>query len=140
MSVPLDGGGRPDYRLLADINVTNLVDVVLVLLIIFMIAAPMMQSGIELNLPKAAAATKDAATGTVVSITEKKAVFINDQFVSLQKFEGRLAGLKRAGKTKTVFLRADRDVPYGFVVHIMGRIRSLGIEQVDLVTEPEKVK
>ena len=140
MSVQLDGGGRSDYRLMADINVTNLVDVVLVLLIIFMIAAPMMQSGIELNLPRAAAATKDAATGTVVSITEKQAVFINDQFVSLQKFEGHLAGLKRAGKTKTVFLRADRDVPYGFVVNIMGRIRALGIDQVDLVTEPEKVK
>lgn len=140
MSVQLDGGGRSDYRLMADINVTNLVDVVLVLLIIFMIAAPMMQSGIELNLPRAAAAAKDAATGTVVSITEKQAVFINDQFVSLQKFEGHLAGLKRAGKTKTVFLRADRDVPYGFVVNIMGRIRALGIDQVDLVTEPEKVK
>ena len=139
MSVHLDSG-RPTYNLMADINVTNLVDVVLVLLIIFMITAPMLQSGIELNLPKAVSETKDASQGTVVSINEKKAIFINDQFISLQKFEGRLAGLKRAGKTKTVFLRADRDVPYGFVVNIMGKIRGLGIEAIDLVTEPEKVK
>lgn len=139
MSVQLDSG-RPSYHLMADINVTNLVDVVLVLLIIFMITAPMLQSGIELNLPKAAAETKDASQGTVVSITEKKAIFINDQFVSPEKLEGRLAGLKRAGKTKTVFLRADKDVPYGFVVNIMGKIRGLGIDAIDLVTEPEKVK
>ncbi len=140
MSTNLESGARSDYRLMADINVTNLVDVVLVLLIIFMIAAPMMQSGIELNLPKAASATKDAASGTVVSVNEKKAIFNNDQFVSPDKFEGRLAGLKRAGKTKTVFLRADRDVPYGVVVNLMGKIRALGIESIDLVTEPEKVK
>lgn len=139
MSVDLSSGPR-EYRLLADINVTNLVDVVLVLLIIFMIAAPMLQSGIELNLPRAASAVKDAATGTVISVTEKRAIFINDQFVSPEKFEGRLAGLKRAGKTQSVFLRADRDVPYGFVVNLMGKIRALGIESVDLVTEPEKVK
>jgi biopolymer transport protein TolR len=139
MSVQFDSG-RKDYHLLADINVTNLVDVVLVLLIIFMIAAPMLQSGIELNLPKAVSEAKDASQGTVISITGKKAIFINDQFVSLQKFEGRLAGLKRAGKTKTVFLRADKDVPYGVVVNIMGRIRGLGIDAIDLATEPEKLK
>ncbi len=139
MSIDLSSGPK-DYRLLADINVTNLVDVVLVLLIIFMIAAPMLQSGIELNLPRAASTVKDAATGTVISINEKRAIFINDQFVSPGKFEGKLAGLKRAGKTKTVFLRADRDVPYGVIVNLMGRIRALGIESIDLVTEPEKVK
>jgi len=139
VSIDLSSGPK-DYRLLADINVTNLVDVVLVLLIIFMIAAPMLQSGIELNLPRAASTVKDAATGTVISINEKRAIFINDQFVSPGKFEGKLAGLKRAGKTKTVFLRADRDVPYGVIVNLMGRIRALGIESIDLVTEPEKVK
>jgi len=139
MSVQFDSG-RKDYPLLADINVTNLVDVVLVLLIIFMIAAPMLQSGIELNLPKAVSETKDASQGTVISINDRKAIFVNDQFVPLQKFEGRLAGLKRAGKTKTVFLRADKDVPYGFVVNIMGKIRGLGIDAIDLATEPEKLK
>lgn len=123
---------------MADINVTNLVDVVLVLLIIFMITAPMLHSGIEVNLPKTKASTKDLGEGIVVTVTGEGRIFLDDRPVSLNRFGPRLLNLKKEKGTGTVYLKADRDVRYGLVVDVIGRIKSLGITDLGLVSEPGK--
>lgn len=128
-------GQRPA---MADINVTNLVDVVLVLLIIFMIAAPMLQSGIDIALPKAKTETRDVSDGVTITVTKERGVFINDRFVRPDRLEAQLGVLKRSGQAKTVLLRADKDIPYGFVVSLMAKIRSVGIENINLITVPEE--
>lgn len=129
---------RTSPGFMADINVTNLVDVVLVLLIIFMITAPMLHSGIEVNLPKTKAATKDLGEGIVVVINKKGKIYLDDRPVSLAKFGSRLSSLKRAKGTGTVYLKADREVQYGLVVDVIGRIKSLGITDLGLVSEPAR--
>lgn len=126
---------RKSYSLMADINVTNLVDVVLVLLIIFMIAAPMLQSGIEVNLPKSSATTKELGEGILVSVNKEGKIFIDDKPIILDRFSSRLAQVKRAKNATSVYLRADKEVSYGLVIQIVGKIKSLGIENLGLVTE-----
>ena len=130
---------RKSYPLMADINVTNLVDVVLVLLIIFMIAAPMLQSGVEVNLPKTSASTKEMGEGILVSVTKQGKIFIDDKPIILDRFSSRLAQVKRAKNAKAVYLRADQEVPYGLVIQIVGKIKALGIENLGLVTEEERL-
>ncbi|OGC92001.1 MAG: hypothetical protein A2142_06260 [candidate division Zixibacteria bacterium RBG_16_48_11] len=121
---------------MAEINVTNLVDVVLVLLIIFMITAPMLHSGIEVNLPKTKASTKDLGEGIVVTVTGEGKLYLDDRPVSLSRFGSRLLNLKREKGTSMVYLKADREVKYGLVVDVIGRIKSLGITDLGLVSEP----
>lgn len=126
------------YDALHDINVTNLVDVVLVLLIIFMIAAPMMQSGININLPRTKATSEDMGEGVVVSITKDQKIYIDERVSNLERFEGILTDVTRKKGSRSVYLRADKDVPYGLVVEIVGKIKSLGIKNLGLVAEPAK--
>jgi biopolymer transport protein TolR len=130
---------KREYRALADINVTNLVDVVLVLLIIFMISAPLLQSGIEVDLPKTrTAALDESAEGVVVTIDRKGGIFINDVWARLDRFEPLLdRELGRIGKA-SVFLRADSLVPYGVVVEVIGRLKLMGIEDLGLITAKEE--
>jgi len=126
---------KREYRALADINVTNLVDVVLVLLIIFMISAPLLQSGIEVDLPKTkTAALDEEAEGVVLTIDKKGGIFINDVWCRLKDFEGKLDKELRKQGRRSVFLRADSLVPYGVVVQVMGRLKSMGIEDLGLIT------
>ena len=127
---------KRDYPALYDINVTNLVDVVLVLLIIFMITAPMLQSGIDINLPKTVASQKDLGEGIVVTITKERNIFVDDKITRLNRFEQRLADLKARKGAKAVYLRADDKVPYGFVVEVMSKIKEMGITNLGLVIEP----
>jgi biopolymer transport protein TolR len=126
------------YGSLHDINVVNLVDVVLVLLIIFMIAAPMLQSGIDINLPKTKATTEDLGEGVVVTITKEKKIYIDERVTNLDRFETFLSDATRKKDSRSVYLRADKDIPYGLVIDVVGRIKSLGIQSLGLVTEPEK--
>ncbi len=129
---------KPAQGYYADINVTNLVDVVLVLLIIFMITAPMLHSGIEVNLPKTQAAAKDLGEGIVVTIDKGGKIYLDDRLVSLSRFSNRLSDLKRQKGTGTVYLKADKEVQYGLVVDVIGRIKSLGITELGLVSEPSR--
>jgi biopolymer transport protein TolR len=124
------------YDALHDINVTNLVDVILVLLIIFMIAAPMMQSGIDINLPRTKATPEDMGEGVVVTITKQQKIYIDERVSNLERFEGILSDVTRKKGSRSVYLRADKDIPYGLVIEIVGKIKSLGIENLGLVTEP----
>lgn len=128
---------KREYRPMADINVTNLVDVVLVLLIVFMISAPMMQAGVEIDLPKASESPRDVSAGIVISIDKKQQIYIDQYQVSMEQFESRLKTIREVKKFRPIFIRADRSVPYGTVIELMARIKKLGIENVGLVTEPE---
>lgn len=129
---------RREFHPMAEINVTNLVDVVLVLLIIFMIAAPMIQSGVDIQLPKSSESPRDVSTGIVVSITKDKVVLIDNYKVPINDFEARLKTIREVKKYRPIYIRADERVPYGLVMEIMAKIKKLGIENVGLVTEPEK--
>ncbi|MBN2226357.1 MAG: biopolymer transporter ExbD [candidate division Zixibacteria bacterium] len=130
---------RREYRAMAEINVTNLVDVVLVLLIIFMISAPLLQSGIEVDLPKTrAAALEEQAEGVVLTIDKKGGIFVNDVWTRLDNFEDALdRELRRIGKS-SVFLRADSLVNYGVVVDVIGRLKGMGIEELGLITAKQE--
>ncbi len=125
------------YAPMADINVTNLVDVILVLLIIFMITAPMLQSGIDINLPKTRAAIQDdLADGVVLTIDNKGGIFIDDVWVNLPDFEKTLDGILSDKNSSTVYIRADSGVVYGKVVNVVARIKEMGIDYLGLVTSP----
>jgi len=124
------------YDALHDINVTNLVDVILVLLIIFMITAPMMQSGIDINLPRTKATPEDMGEGVVVTITKEQKIYIDERVTNLERFEGILTDVTRKKGSRSVYLRADKDIPYGLVIEVVGKIKSLGIRDLGLVTEP----
>jgi TolR protein len=120
---------------LSEINVTPLVDVMLVLLIIFMVTAPLMQQGIDVNLPKAKG--KDLPPDERISIVVKKGgtLFLNEQSISKSDMIARLAAISK--RNPNVFLKADKDVSYGTVIEIMGDIKEAGIEKLGIVTEPK---
>ena len=129
---------RRTYDTLHDINVTNLVDVVLVLLIIFMISAPMLQSGIDINLPRAKATQEDLGEGVVVTITKEQKIYIDERVTNLDRFESILSDATRKKNSRSVYLRADKEIPYGLIVDVIGKIKGLGIQDLGLVTESVK--
>jgi biopolymer transport protein ExbD len=124
------------YPKLHDINVTNLVDVVLVLLIVFMITAPLMQSGIEVDLPKTRMTDATLSDGVVVTIDQRGVTYVDDRVVELEYFQRSVREAYDRNDIKKVFLRADESVTHGVVVDIMGRIKAAGISEVGLVTKP----
>ncbi len=130
---------KRSYHAMSEINVTNLVDVVLVLLIIFMITAPLLQSGINVDLPGTQTGDETTAEGIVITITENNSVFIDDQYVDLrhpEEFAERVkAELSKLSKN-VAYLRADQAVPYGAVVDILNKLRLAGVTNVSLVTDP----
>ncbi|MEA2031529.1 MAG: biopolymer transporter ExbD [candidate division Zixibacteria bacterium] len=122
---------------ISDINITNLVDVVLVLLIIFMISAPLLQSGIEVDLPKTrAAAISEEAEGVVVTIDKKGGIYINDVWSRLENFEQALTEELNSKNTSSVFLRGDSAVAYGTAIQVISKLKDMGIETIGLVTVP----
>jgi len=120
---------------LSEINVTPFVDVMLVLLIIFMVTAPMMRQGISVQLPQASPRDINVDESYVISITEGGEYYFNQDLVSLQELEKRLQVLGQRGFVKTVFLRADTKVQYGIVVSAMDVIKKAGIENLGIVTD-----
>jgi biopolymer transport protein TolR len=131
-------GGRNDNRgIMAEINVTPLVDVMLVLLVIFMVTAPMMQQGVQVNLPKANTKAMTTIEETVVVTVDKSGkVFINKEEIPASDLRGKLSTMFASREKKEVFLKADAGVPYGEVVRAMADIKSAGIERLGMVTEP----
>ena len=127
-------------QLLAEINVTPLVDVMLVLLIIFMVTAPMMMQGIDVKLPETSAPSIAAEEERlVVTVAADRKIYINEYAVDLDTLGPKLAAIYRNQQGhQGVFLRADETIPYGFVVQVMASIRSNGIEKIGMVTEPLK--
>ncbi len=129
--------GKKYKGALSEINVTPLVDVMLVLLIIFMVTAPLMQQGIDVNLPKAKGKELAAEEERImVTITKGNKIYINKNLIELSELGRKLQKVYERRTDKEVFLKADKDIPYGFVVRTMAEIRSAGIEKLGMVTEP----
>ncbi|NOZ13124.1 MAG: ExbD/TolR family protein [Acidobacteria bacterium] len=123
-----------EHRGLAEINVTPLVDVILVLLIIFMVSAPMMQSGIDVNLPETTTGAALEGQRVVITLTADKKLYINNDIIHPKLFTEKMS--KLAMMKKEVFLKADKSLPYGDVIALIGRLKKAGIENVALVTLP----
>lgn len=119
---------------MSEINVTPLVDVMLVLLIIFMVTAPLLQQGIDVNLPKAKGRELPADERVTIIIKKGNQFFLNETAMSRDALVKKLAAISK--QNPQVFLKADRDVPYGVVAEIMGEIKEAGIEKLGMVTEP----
>lgn len=122
---------------MAEINVTPLVDVMLVLLIIFMVTAPMMQTGIDVNLPRVKAKSVDVTEEKLVlTINGAKEIFLNKTRMSLVDLAKKLEYIFASRIDREVFLRADKNVPYGFVVEVMAEVRKAGVDKLGMITEP----
>lgn len=128
------GGGRST---LSEINITPMVDVMLVLLIIFMVTTPLIQQGVKVNLPETKAAPVEADDKKlVVSIDAQKRVFIGEAEIDLARFEESLKANAKAQKDKEMYLHADRDLPYGVVVDVMAAAQRAGVTNVGMITDP----
>jgi biopolymer transport protein TolR len=145
MSVGASGrkGGRgrrgvPRYGAMADINMTPFIDVMLVLLIIFMVAAPLLTNGVAVDLPQAKAGALNIEQKPVaIAVDEKGQLFLMDQPVADADFLDKLTALAKDGPDSRVYVRASKTVPYGRVAQIMAEITSAGYKKVALVTEPD---
>ena len=138
MAFNLDSGGS-DRRIgtsLAEINIIPLVDVVLVLLLIFMLTAPMMYRGIDVNLPKAASKPTAVEERMILTVTKDRALFLNDKPVPLTTLETQLRDAFKGRTDRTLYLKADAGLAYGAVIETMDRVRRAGIERLGMVTEP----
>lgn len=125
---------------LSEINVTPLVDVMLVLLIIFMVTAPMMQSGIGVNLPQAETESAPSEEGLTLTITKDRYIHMEDSAVNQFLLEQKLKEYFYGKEKKVVFLRADESLNYGFVIHVMDIIKKAGVEVLGLISEPIEPK
>jgi biopolymer transport protein TolR len=122
---------------MAEINVTPLVDVMLVLLIIFMVTAPMLSMGIDVNLPRVKSKSVDLAEEKLIlSINENKEIFLNKTRIQFQDLNAKLTAIFEKRVDREVFMRADKNIPYGFVVEVMSEIRRAGVDRLGMITEP----
>lgn len=125
---------------LSEINVTPLVDVMLVLLIIFMVTAPMMNSGINVNLPTVETRTRPSAGGLVLTVTKERYIYMEDNNVNLYLLESRIRSYFSGKDKKVVFIRADKDVPYGYVISVLDVIKRAGVETVGMIVDQKDEK
>ncbi len=121
----------------AEINVTPLVDVMLVLLIIFMVSAPMMKEGMKVDLPEVESrALETQSQDLIITVNKDKTLDINGSTIDFARLGMILEQIREQRGVESVFLQADKSVPYGFVVEVMGMIRSTGLTKIGLVTQP----
>lgn len=135
-SVGPSNGGRRIGTSLAEINIIPLVDVVLVLLLIFMLTAPMMYRGIDVNLPRASAKPTAVEERMVLTVTKERTLYLNDKRVPPGSLDGMLRDAFRNRNDKTLYLKADAGLAYGAVIETMDMVRRAGIERLGMVTEP----
>ncbi len=129
-----------DAGLSAEINVTSLVDVAFTLLVIFIITAPVMQGGVEVQIPKAETESISSPEGVVVTITRDGRIFIGDAHTEWSEFRQALTDVVAAKQASTIYFRADDQVPYGQALRVLGAMKALDIAGVGLVAEPEAVE
>lgn len=128
-------------KLLAEINVTPFVDVMLVLLIIFMVSAPMMKEGMKVDLPEVESrALETQNQDLIITINKDKTLDINGSVIDYSRLGMILDQIREQRGVESVFLQADRSVSYGFVAEVMGTIRSTGLTKIGLVTQPPSKK
>jgi biopolymer transport protein TolR len=129
--------GSGSDRLMSDINVTPFVDVMLVLLIIFMVTAPMMVQGVDVALPEVSAQPMETEKETItVTIDRDAKVYINDFQVRTDFLKDKLEKVLQGQADREVFFRADKDVPYGVVISVMAQIKAAGVDKLGMVTDP----
>ena len=125
---------------LADINITPLVDVVLVLLVIFMITAPVLQSGIEVNVPKTRTVREMTEVRMVVTIDHDQKVFLGDEPINIHELGRKLQQAGKDPSREVIYLRADQTVPFGAFASVMDAVKQAGITNVSIVTQPLETK
>lgn len=132
--------GKGHHRLVSDINITPFVDVMLVLLIIFMVTAPLLQQGLPVNLPQAQAqALKRTKTDIVVTIQKGGRIFIGDDqtVIPIDKLEEQLLAIYATKTQKDLFIKADTDLLYGTVIRVMSIAKKAGVDRIGMITQPE---
>jgi biopolymer transport protein TolR len=133
----LDTSSQGGGTTISQINVTPLVDVMLVLLVIFMVTAPIIQQGVQVNLPQAkAGAIEGTEELLVVTIAKNGKIYLNDNEMSLDELGKKLEAIRKLKADKQVYLRADQDVRYGVVMRTIAQIKQSGIEKLGMVTRP----
>jgi len=136
------GGNSKEF--MSEINVTPFVDVMLVLLIIFMVTAPMMIQGVNVDLPEATAQPLDSEKEhLVITIDKDHQIYINDYQVTGESLSEKLMKILQGRGDREVYLKADKNIPYGIVVQVMAEIKDAGVEQLGMITEPavmEKIR
>ncbi len=125
------------YRSLSEINITSLVDVTLCLLIIFMLTAPYIQGGIEVNLPETETREVVVEEGPIITVTKNRQIFFAEDPVTMAQMEERLATYLPDRETIPVYVRADEELPYGFVLKVMAAVERLGFLNLSLVADQE---
>ncbi len=130
---------RERFALNAEINVVSLIDVMLLLLVIFMITAPMMQGGVDIALPRAEAKPLETKGGLVVTVNRAGEILVDDTPMSYEAFRATYRALAETRGKEGVYLRADQNVNYGLVVRVLAVMRAAGAGDVGLVTEPEEI-
>jgi biopolymer transport protein TolR len=126
-----------EKKFMSDINVTPLVDVMLVLLIIFMVTAPMMMQGVEVNLPQTTAKSiKTREDPLILTINKKREIYLEDRQIGLKNLENKVKTIFKYRRNKELLLRADREVPYGFVIEVIAGVKRAGIDKLGMITEP----
>ena len=131
------GTGRHKRELNADVNIINLVDVVLVLLLIFMLTAPMLQGGVEVRRPRAAAQPLEAREGLTITVPRDGEIAIDNTRMSLAEFEANLPVLLQNRQPEGVYLRGDEAASHGTVIRVLTAVRRAGVTNVGMVVEPE---
>jgi len=130
-----------DYAPMSEINITPFVDVMLVLLVIFMVAAPLMESGIPIELPKASAkALPKTQKPITLNVTAEKKIYINQTEIDASRLVTELQNYYKERKNKEIFIRADGSLPYSFVAQTMAAVKLAGINKIGLVTLPPEIK
>lgn len=128
-------------RLMSDINVTPFVDVMLVLLIIFMVTAPMMMQGVDVALPETTSQPLPSSKEhLIITINDKNQIFINDYQITIDFLQEKLSKILEGREHREVYLRADKNISYGVVVNVMSEIKRAGVEKLGMVTEPADLK
>jgi len=129
--------GNNGKRFMSDINVTPFVDVMLVLLIIFMVTAPMMMQGVEVNLPQTTAKNiKSQEDPLILTVDKNMEISLEKHVIKLEELEDKLKSIFKYRRDKEVLLRADKDVPYGFVIKVVAGAKKAGIDKLGMITEP----
>src|SRR5690348_8797803 len=131
---------RHRFELNADVNVVSLIDVMLLLLVIFMITAPLMQGGVDIQLPETNAKPLESKDGMNITVNAKGEIFVDSDKMSLTDFRVLFRSISKNRTRNGVYLRADRNVPYGTVAQLMAIMNGAGVTNVGLVTQPEEIR